>query len=76
MKESVLGKLISNYWEMIKRGDAATNLAILRRFALSLCKQEKTAKVGIKVKRKSAGWYNDYVLTLLNIWKVDALALY
>jgi predicted transposase YbfD/YdcC len=50
----------------VRDRNAATNLAILRRFALSLCKQEKTAKVGIKVKRKRAGWNNDYLLTLLN----------
>jgi len=50
----------------VRDRNAATNLAILRRLALSLCKQEKTAKVGIKVKRKRAGWNNDYLLTLLN----------
>jgi predicted transposase YbfD/YdcC len=50
----------------VRDRNTATNLAILRRFALSLCKQEKTAKVGIKVKRKRAGWNNDYLLTLLN----------
>jgi len=51
----------------VRDRNAATNLAILRRFALSLCKQEKTAKVGIKIKRKRAGWDNDYLLTLLNV---------
>ena len=51
----------------VRDRNAATNLSILRRFALSLCKQEKTAKVGIKVKRKRAGWNNDYLLTLLRL---------
>jgi predicted transposase YbfD/YdcC len=51
----------------VRDRNAATNLSILRRFALSLCKQEKTAKVGIKVKRKRAGWNNDYLLTLLKL---------
>jgi predicted transposase YbfD/YdcC len=51
----------------VRNRNAATNLAILRRFALSLCKQEKTAKVGIKVKRNRAGWNNDYLLTLLRL---------
>lgn len=51
----------------VRDRNAATNLAILRRFALSLCKQEKTARVGIKIKRKRAGWDNDYLLTLLNV---------
>jgi predicted transposase YbfD/YdcC len=35
----------------VRDRNAATNLAILRRFALSLCKQEEMAKVGIKIKR-------------------------
>lgn len=51
----------------VRDRNAACNLSILRRFALSLCKQEKTAKVGIKVKRKRAGWNNDYLLTLLRL---------
>lgn len=51
----------------VRDRNAAANLAILRRFALSLCKQEKKAKVGIKIKRKRAGWNNDYLLTLLRI---------
>lgn len=51
----------------VRDRNAATNLAILRRFALSLCKQEKTAKVGIKIKRKRAGWNNDYLLKLFNL---------
>jgi len=51
----------------VRDRNAASNLSILRRFALSLCKQEKTAKVGIKVKRKRAGWNNDYLLTLLRL---------
>jgi len=51
----------------VRDRNAASNLSILRRFALSLCKQEKTAKVGIKIKRKRAGWNNDYLLTLLKL---------
>ena len=51
----------------VRDRNAASNQSILRRFALSLCKQEKTAKVGIKVKRKRAGWNNDYLLTLLRL---------
>lgn len=51
----------------VRDRNAASNLSILRRFALSLCKQEKTAKVGIKIKRKRAGWNNAYLLTLLRL---------
>lgn len=51
----------------VRDRNAATNLAILRRFAVTLCKAEKTSKVGIKVKRKCAGWNDDYLLTLLRL---------
>ena len=42
------------------------NLALMRRIAASLLKQETTAKGGIKCKRKQAGWDNDYLLTVLD----------
>lgn len=51
----------------VRDRSAATSLAILRRFAVNLCKAEKTSKVGIKVKRKRAGWNDDYLLTLLGL---------
>ncbi|MCI0357842.1 MAG: ISAs1 family transposase, partial [Planctomycetaceae bacterium] len=41
------------------------NLALLRRLAASLLKQETTAKGGIKCKRKQAGWDNQYLLKVL-----------
>jgi predicted transposase YbfD/YdcC len=47
-------------------GNAAENLAIVRRIALNLLKQEKTRKVGISCKRKCAGWSNSYLLKLLS----------
>jgi hypothetical protein len=37
------------------------NLSILRRTALSLLKNEKTAKIGVKNKRLNAGWDEDYL---------------
>jgi predicted transposase YbfD/YdcC len=42
------------------------NLALMRRIAASLLKQETTAKGGIKCKRKQAGWDNQYLRTVLN----------
>ncbi len=49
----------------VRVGHAIENLAIVRRLALHLLKQETTAKVGIKVKRNMAGWDNDYLLKVL-----------
>ena len=46
-------------------GNAAENLARVRRLALMLLKQEKTAKVGVKARRKKAGWDRDYLLKVL-----------
>ena len=51
----------------VRKGHGATNLAILRRFALSLIKQDPARKVGVKASRKRAGWDNNYLLHLLRI---------
>jgi len=55
----------SRIWE--KNG--AENVAILRRIALNLLKQEKTAKVGIETKRLMAGWNEAYLIKLLNAFQ-------
>ncbi len=39
--------------------------AIIRHIALNLLKQEKTLKVGVKNKRKNAGWDEQYLLKVL-----------
>jgi predicted transposase YbfD/YdcC len=51
----------------VRTGHAAENLSRLRRMALNLLKQEKSAKVGIKGKRLKAGWNPDYLLKVLQI---------
>lgn len=48
-------------------GDGAQNLAILRRIALNLLKQEKTAKASLNNKRLRAGWNTDYLQTALGL---------
>jgi predicted transposase YbfD/YdcC len=45
--------------------NGAENLALLNRLAVSLLRQDKTIKAGIKCKRKAAGWDDDYLLHLL-----------
>jgi predicted transposase YbfD/YdcC len=47
-------------------GHAAKNLAVMRRIALNLIKQEKTNKRGVSCRRKVAGWDNKYLLKVLN----------
>lgn len=49
----------------VRIGNAAENLAIIRRVALNLLKQEKTSKVGITARRKRAGWDHQYLLKVL-----------
>jgi len=49
----------------IRKGNADANFSILRRTALTLLKNEKTAKLGVKNKRLSAGWNEEYMLQVL-----------
>lgn len=49
----------------VRKGHAAENLAIARRIALNLLKQEKTQKNGISCRRKKAGWDNQYLMRVL-----------
>jgi predicted transposase YbfD/YdcC len=49
----------------IRKGHADTNFSSLRRTALSLLKNNKTKKVGIKNKRLLAAMDDDYLLEVL-----------
>jgi predicted transposase YbfD/YdcC len=49
----------------IRKGHADQNFSILRRTALSLLKNERDQKVGVKNKRLIAGWDEDYLLKVL-----------
>ena len=51
----------------VRKGNAAENLAILRRMALNLLKHETTSKGGIAVRRKRAGWDEAYLLKVLSL---------
>lgn len=46
----------------IRKGNADDNCSILRRITLMLLENEKTAKLGLKNKRLSAGSDEDYLL--------------
>jgi hypothetical protein len=41
------------------------NVALLNRLAVSLLRQDTSIKAGVKCKRKTAGWNEDYLLHLL-----------
>jgi predicted transposase YbfD/YdcC len=49
----------------VRKGNGAQNFAVLRHIALNLLRQESTAKIGIRARRKKAGWDNDYLLKVL-----------
>ena len=51
----------------IRCGDGAQNVAILRRIALNLIKQERSGKSSVLTKRLKAGWSSDYLQTLLGL---------
>lgn len=48
-----------------RKGHSAENLALIRRVALNLLKQENSKKIGISAKRKKSGWSNQYLLKVL-----------
>lgn len=49
----------------IRKGHADANFAVVRRMALSLLKNEVSQKVGVKTKRLTAGWNDDYLEQVL-----------
>lgn len=49
----------------VRKGHADANFSLLRRTSLSLLKNNKTEKVGVKNKRLCAAWNDDYRLQVL-----------
>ncbi len=49
----------------IRTGHADANMAVVRRIALNLLKQDTSVKVGIANKRLKAGWDEAYLLRIL-----------
>jgi hypothetical protein len=45
--------------------NAAENLALLRRLALNLVRNEGTKKASLRVKRRAAGWNEDLLMQIL-----------
>ncbi len=51
----------------IRTGYAAHNMAILKRIAHNLLRQDRTLKVGIAHKRRAAGWDKNYLCQLMGL---------
>jgi len=51
----------------VRRDHGAQNMALLRRMSLNIIKQDTATKGSIKLKRKRAGWNNDYMQHLLGL---------
>ncbi len=51
----------------IKEARSAENLTAIRHIGLNLLKQEKSCRLGIKSKRKKAGWDESYLLKVLKM---------
>ena len=54
-------------------GNIAESMSLVRRIALNLLKQEKSAKCGMEIKRQMAGWDNRPLSQLLKTDKADLL---
>jgi predicted transposase YbfD/YdcC len=52
-------------------GNSGENLALLRRLAISLLKQEESSKDSLKTKRLRCGWDDDYLAKVLAANKVE-----
>jgi predicted transposase YbfD/YdcC len=48
-----------------RTGFAAQNCSLLNRIALTLLKNEKTTRVGVRGKRLKAGWDSNYLIKLI-----------
>ena len=49
----------------MRKDHSPENMSLLRKIALNLLGQDKSTKVGIKAKRKKAGWDDDYLIKIL-----------
>jgi predicted transposase YbfD/YdcC len=50
-----------------RKGDSAQNLALIRKLALNLLRQDPSGQGGIAVKQKRAGWDQTYLLKILSL---------
>ena len=65
----VLDVAFSEDQSRARKGNAAENLAIARQIALNLLKKDTSIKLGIKNKRKTCGWSEEYLCHVLGLVK-------
>lgn len=51
-----------------RKKNAAENFNIIRKMALNIVRSDKSTKASLRRRRKSAGWNNDYLQSLLDIF--------
>lgn len=51
----------------IRRGHGGANMATMRHMALNLLRQDSTKKMSLRMKRKRAGWDQDFVADLIGL---------
>jgi len=51
----------------IRAGNAAENFSVLRKIGLNFLKNETTFKIGVKGKRRAAGWDDEYRNKIIGI---------
>jgi predicted transposase YbfD/YdcC len=51
----------------LRKGNGPENFAMVRHMALTLLKQEQSAKIGVKAKRLKAAWDRSYLLQVLSL---------
>jgi len=49
-----------------RAGNASQNFSLINKISLNLLKKDKSCKLGIKSKRKKAGWDNQYLIKVLS----------
>jgi predicted transposase YbfD/YdcC len=49
-----------------RKGESAQHLALIRKLALNLWRQERSVQVGSAAKQKRAGWDHDYLRKILS----------
>lgn len=73
--QPAIGKSVWVKAEISSGRGSAANFSVIRHIALNMLRHEKSSKVGIKNKRLTVAWDNGYLLKVLEVKKIHAIAL-